>query len=134
MSFSAIKSALVQAYQDGNFGLDTNYENRDFQPPGGLWAKLDTLPSFSNPATMGKSGSDLEIGIFQITICAPLKQGSGDALDKCDEIRAHFIGKDFSFGAATVTITSILRGPGNTDDGYYRIPLTINYKTYLSRG
>ena len=135
MSLSNIKSALVNAYVTGGFGVPTAYENKNFEPDNSnAWAAVSLVPNQPSVATLGDSGTDSHDGFLQIDLNYPLDGGDGDALAKADEIRTHFkAGAKFSYGGQTVVISSCGRSRGREVQGMYQIILTINWYARTAR-
>lgn len=135
MSLSNIRSALVSAYVNGGFALPTAYENVSFEPTSGeAWAEFHLIPNQPEVATLGDTGRDHHDGIAQINLNYPPSTGTADILAKADAIRAVFkAGKSFIYSNQSVVIQSCGRGPARNIDGWFQIPLTINWYARTAR-
>lgn len=135
MSQSKISSTLVDAYISGGFGLPTIYENKvPDELPAPPFARVFESPNQPSVVTLGNNGEDSHDGFFQIDLNYPLNEGSGDALAKVDEMRAHFkAGTRFTYNGQAVTIRSCGRSAGRQIDGYFQISITINWYARTAR-
>ena len=146
MSQSDIDAALIQAYADGDFGLPTAYENREFEPAlGQPWAALYLIHNAPEVATLGPSGQDMISGIMQITLHYPLNTGAGAARAKADAIRAIFkAGNAISHNGQSVVIMAAARSlsegvtqgstAGRVSTGWFSTFVTIEWYAHLNRG
>lgn len=131
---SHIEKALTKAYIDGGFDLQTQYPNRSFEPPvDGLWARFSVLPTQPSTFTLGTNGYDEHLGLMQIDLYAPFNKGLSQLHDKCDEVLNYFVaGKAFAYEQQQVLIINAGKNQGFFSD-YWTVPLTINYRSYLTR-
>jgi hypothetical protein len=135
MRFSDLRSALIQSWIDGGFGLNTAYPNRKFDPVAGTpWAAVFILPNQPEVATLGDSGADQHDGVFQISLFYPPNQGDHDIMAKADAIARHYkAGNRFSYDDQSLLVRNCGRAQGRLDDGWYRIDLTINWVAWVER-
>ncbi len=135
MRFADIRSALIQSWLDGSFGLDTAYPNKKFDPAAGTpWAAVFILPNQPEVATLGGRGEDVHDGVFQISLFYPPDQGDADIMAKADAVAKHYkAGQRYTYDGQGVLIRSCGRSQGRLDDGWYRIDLTVNWQSHVSR-
>lgn len=142
MSTPLIRSALVQAYQDGAFGLETFYENVKRSHPSDLaehpnndkWAALSIVPTDTSPIGLGDCGDDEHLGFMQIELNYPVDSGENLILAKWEEIRAYFkAGRSFVSGSQSVTIRSCGRSSGRIEGQNYRITVSVYFFARVSR-
>ena len=117
-----IAECLVKAYLDGGFNLPTAYENWAFSKPGPdePWAALFLLPDKPRPVTLGPHGEDEHRGILQVDLHYPLNSGTA--------------GRRFIHNGTGVSVRSCGRGRGREDDGWWTVPVSINWYSKLHRG
>jgi hypothetical protein len=130
-----IDSALVKAFDDGAFGLPFSSENREYDPvPGTAWAQLFIVPNQPSINTMGSDGQDLIEGFMQINLNYPVGDGDGTAKQKATAIRDYFkAGTKFTYSTVDVFIASAGRGIAQNIDSWYRVVVTINWYSRLTR-
>lgn len=135
MSFSNIRSALLQGYQDLALGLPTAFENAAFeQPSDAPWASVFVLPSQTVVASLGSGGTDAHTGLLQIDINVLPGSGEEVIIGHADSVSAHFTaGKRLVYNAQEVIVRSCGRSRGRKVDGWYRISLTIDWYAQTPR-
>lgn len=135
MSISSVRSALVQHFIDGAFGLDTQYENRKFTPPDNeAWSALFFIPAAAEADTQGTQGSDRWDGIVQIDLNYPLDTGESSILAKADAIIQQFkAGTKLLYSGQAVTLKASGRNQGSIVNSQYRISITAGWYSFVSR-
>ena len=132
-----IAECLVKAYLVGGFNLPAAYENRAFSKPGpdGPWAALFLLPDKPRPVTLGPHGEDEHRGILQVDLHYPLNSGTAGINAKYNELASWFTaGRRFIHNGTGVSVRSCGRGRGREDDGWWTVPVSINWYSKLHRG
>jgi hypothetical protein len=93
--------------------------------------RLTFLPALTEQADLGTAGKNRNIGIAQVDVFAAGENGWGDAFDKADDVAEHFKrGTRLTSGGVTVTIESVQIGPQLSFDGWFQLPVSINYLAY----
>lgn len=135
MSISSVRTALVNHYSDGAFGMETAYENRKFTPPDNEeWAALFFIPASSEADTQGTQGSDRWDGIVQIDLNYPLDSGESSILAKADAIIQQFkAGTKLLYSGQAVTLKASGRNQGSIVNSQYRISITAGWYSFVSR-
>jgi hypothetical protein len=142
MSEALIRNALVTAYEDGAFGLETFYQNVKLshpsklkQPPSGQpWAYLTQTTADIAPMGLGDQGDDEHKGFMQIDLNYPLDIGEGLILAKFDAIKSYFkAGRSFVSGGQVVIIRSCGRSSGRVVEQNYRISVSVYWFARVSR-
>lgn len=139
MSLSSVRSALVTAFIASNaFDADTiAWENVAFTPPTDRpWAAVWFLPSQPTPGTLGPpgKGQDRVNGILQIDLNYPIGSGENLITDTADLINLTFYaGAYFTYNGQSVTIKSCGRGKSAVVNGFYKIPVTVYFYTFITR-
>lgn len=90
MSLNKIKKALELHLSTIAPALSTAYEGVSFTPVVGTpYQRVILVPRKPKNTTMGDDHYR-EVGEFQIFLCYPTNQGTGNALARADVIRSHF--------------------------------------------
>lgn len=137
MSDPYIDNALTGAYIDGGFdSIPTAYPNDDFDPKNETeFNQIHLIPSASQGATFGQGGRDVESGIFQITLNVQSGTQDGVILSRARAIKSYFQqNNSLTYSTVTVNITTITIEQGFHSDGWYKVPVSINYRSHLMRG
>jgi len=109
------------------------WENKAYTPVNGtLYLRPKIIPGDTRQATLGDSGTDENIGIYQVDVFAAAGEGKEEAIVKADEIADHFKrGTLLTHNDRNVRIKSASRRVGvNTPDGWYMISVEIVYITF----
>lgn len=135
MSFSKIRSALIQGHIGSGLCHPTAYENTKFdKPTGSPWCSVFILPNQPSVASLGAGGTDAHTGIMQVDINYPLASGEADIVADADTVAAHFTaGRRLVYNAQEVIVRSCGRSRGRSVDGWYRISLTIDWYAQTPR-
>lgn len=133
MRYADIQSALITAWNDGDFGLTTYLPDRNENPTTDH-ARLSFIPAANTPATMGDDGTNEVAGIFQADIMLRTGRGNGEALEIVDTVCAAFpSGRRLSYNGQQVIIWGAdLNGP-KTEGGWLRATVSINFAAYVRR-
>ena len=110
------------------------WENTNFTATNGV-GYLETwlLPVPTKPITLGSAYWEEFTGIFQITCVYPSGRGNKDAVAKASKVREYFKrGTVCTYNTLTVkpTESTVASGYYSDDGSWYRIPISITYKTY----
>ena len=127
-------SAALSGHLETMVGLPpVSGENFEYAPVlGTLYIRETLLPAGSTQATLGDSGLDMNLGIYQIDVFAQAGEGKKAALEMADTIANHFKrGTDLTYNGRVVTITKVSRQvAANSAEGWYQIPLDVSYKSF----
>lgn len=133
--FTDISAALDSNLNDMPSLPPVAWENKSFTPTmGTLYIRPTNIPGDSVQATLGDSGTDQNIGIYQVDVFAEAGMGKNAALDMADQIGDQFKrGTDLVYNGRTVRIRSASRKVGqNNVDGWYQVPVEITYISYTT--
>ena len=134
MSLTIIRAALENRLAALTPALATSYENAVFTPVNDVpYQRVSLLPA--NPDnSMAGSKTYLEVGIFQVTLCYPIKAGTAAASTKAEAVRTHFKrGTSLVESGLTVLITNTPRlSPAMVEGGRYCIAVSVTYQTQIS--
>lgn len=128
-----LEQALVQHFDDANFGLPIAHENRDYTPTANT--AYAELSSFVNDETaLSLKHSDQTDGFFQVILRYQENDFSWAAKNKADEIRNVFkIGLRLSNDGHKLTVTRRSADKGFNEDGWYKIVLRVYFTAVLPR-
>lgn len=132
-----IAECLVKAYLDGGFNLPTAYENWAFSKPGPdePWAALFLLPDKPRPVTLGPHGEDEHRGILQVDLHYPLNSGTAGINAKYNELGVMVHRRTPVHPQRDRGVRPLVRqGRGREDDGWWTVPVSINWYSKLHRG
>lgn len=135
MKFAAIQSALAEMYTAGGFGLQTFWPSVDYTPQAGQpHAQIAFITNQPEASSVGTGGLDVHTGILQIDLMYPLGKGTGDSVEKADQVANVFKGgTQASFGGQTVNIRSCgIRQP-TASGGWLRTIISIAWIAYVAR-
>lgn len=115
-------------------GYSVAWENAEFTPTTGtLYLRTFLLPGETIQAALGDNGIDEHVGVYQIDINTPGGAGKGAAISASDTIADAFArGTTLLYNGVEVRIMSVSRGPALNRDGWYVIPLSINYMAHVA--
>lgn len=111
-------------------------EGFPFTPPQGLWAQLANLRAGAAVSSLGESGMDEHVGVFQIDVNVPEAGGNPRAtlLGHADRLRAYFFaGRRFTHSTQGVRVTRADASPIRRVDGWQRISVSVTYSAFSIR-
>lgn len=106
------------------------------QPLPPAYLQVDFLPNRTNTRTLAATGRQQHRGIFQVTLHMSTKANAGIKVphEKADQIIDHYpLGlKLFESGVGVKIFRKPYGQPQPPNDGWFSIPVTIEYETYAS--
>lgn len=134
MNTADIRTALVNGYIAGSFGIDTFYENNTSQPDGNEHVLFDFVAAANDGVALGATGKDETTGFLQLTLRYPLDTGSGTLLSKTDAIVNYFRnGRSFTHNSHAVTIKRSTFTTPAPDGGWFASTMTIYWYARSNR-
>jgi len=108
------------------------WENTTYEPVvGTLYLRPTNLQGATVQSSLGTSGTDETIGIYQVDIFAPAGKGKNAAVVMADNIANHFKrGTRLSYNSRIVTVTSAQRGGSLNADGWFMLSVEIIYRSF----
>ena len=105
------------------------WPNVPFTPSiGTLWLRADLLPADSALETI--QGSEEHVGVYQVSVFAPLGRGTGSAMVQADAVADHFAAdRDLS----GLRIRSISVGQPIREESWLVVPVSIEYRVHYTR-
>lgn len=131
-----IPQALIAAYRASGAFPDnrTAYPNAQFNPPAVSepWAALWNMPVDNTEFTVNTA--DEYTGLLQIDLNYPRNTGEGAALSKASQIAATFRrGTRMFTDDGYIQITGCTTSQGFESNGWWKIPVTIQYRGFYRR-
>ena len=128
----------ISAALDGNLNSmagkpDIAWENVKYTPAvGTIYVRPTLIPGDTTQASLGTSGTDESIGIYQVDVFTEAGQGKNEAVVMADKIANRFKrGTVMTYNGVNVRVISVSRQVGFNDaGGYYMIPVEINYISF----
>lgn len=66
------------------------YPNVTFTPPAAGYLRATHVPNTANQVTLGTSGKNRHLGIFQVDVFLPINGGISTPMEKAGAVAAHF--------------------------------------------
>jgi len=129
VSAKAITSALNAHLAAMADRPPTAWPNATFDPPSGLYIRVDGLPRETDAPMLGDDSALDYGGIYQITVMTPLGGYEAAALDAVEQITDHFHRGDIGDG---VRIRKTSVAPALKDGNRWAIPVSVYYRAILS--
>jgi len=116
--------------------LPTAWENSRFKPGSSRkdpWQKVNLIPAPPENPTIATRTVFRESGIFQVNLYYPLNNGPNAATTRAEQIRSLFPrGLSLADGLVTVSVEVTPEiSPSLVDDGWYVLPISISYYSYI---
>lgn len=128
-----IDKALISRFKTANFGLPTAYEGLPLTPSNGVaYAEVTVIPN--NETAYSADDTDETDGLFRIILRYPENEGAVPAKTMADTMFAQYkIGQRITYDGQEVEITGRQRAPGVREAGWYKLVLSISYRTFTRR-
>ncbi|WP_299726845.1 phage tail terminator-like protein [uncultured Endozoicomonas sp.] len=131
---SPVYSALSSHLTGLDLGLPIAWENVTPPDKVGAWLAVMFIPAETVGSTLGDGGLDESTGFYQVDAYAPTGEGWAELHSYADQVQRHFKnGLLLSHNGQAVQITSSSRTGGRVENGWYRLTLTINWRSYSQR-
>lgn len=124
-----VDQAFVADFQAQAFGIETAYENADFEPTRGVpWVALKTLENRVTPGDVGAVSRETS-GLFQFALNYPLGEGAIPAKSQADTIFAAYPpGRRVSYGTTAFRVTATETFDAAPQGGWFRVVGRIFYE------
>ena len=109
------------------------WENKGYEPvKGTLYARPSILPGETVQASLGDTGQDMTVGVYQVDIFAKAGKGKNEAVVMADLIANWFKrGTVLTYNSRKVRIRNVSRKAGiNNAGGWFQIPIEIAFISY----
>ena len=105
---------------------------KDDLVPGRPYFEAFSLPGTPQNVTLGPNPVEEHTGIFQVTVVWPFGNAWGKPTRLADAVADFFRGKKLTNNAgASVQVLGAWAGAGFQDGRWYRVPVSIRYRTFL---
>ena len=111
------------------------WENLAYKPiKGTLYLRPTLLPAGTVGATVGATGTDEHVGIYQVDVMGDSGKGKNAAIVMADLIADQFKPvTELTHGGLTVRCVTVSRGRAQTEDDRYMIPVEIKYLSFTTK-
>jgi len=111
------------------------WENDAYKPiKGTLYLRPTLLPAPTTGATLGGTGTDEQVGIYQIDVVGDSGEGKNEAIVMADLIADQFKPvTELTHAAVTVRCVTVSRGPALIQEDRYVIPVTVSYLSFTTK-
>ncbi len=109
------------------------YENAEYTPvEGTLYLRESFLPNIKDAVGVAHTSADDYEGLYQVSVMAGRGDRRFDAQEQARLISLHFPrGAEYTFNSIKVKITSARVSQGITDEGWYSVPVTIEWRAIV---
>lgn len=126
-------SAALDSHLNTMAGLPpVAWENLKYES---ILGTLYLRPTNIRGDTYAETEKDINIGIYMIDIFSEAGQGRNESIVMADLLSDRFkIDTEVTYNGVTVRIESVSCGSGLVlDDGWYQLPVSINYYSFTAR-
>lgn len=131
-NFLEISTALSQRFGSLTTTYEKAYPNVQYTPTAETnYLQMSFIPVDTVQAELGTTGNNRNTGICQIDVVFYGQTGFGDAFNEADSVAEHFKrGTRLVNSPIEVVLESVTLGPPiNEDGGWFRLPISINYRS-----
>jgi len=128
---TALSVRLAEFQTDGEPPIA--YENAEYTPvEGTLYLRESFLPNIKDAVGVAHTSADDYEGLYQVSVMAGRGDRRFDAQEQARLISLHFPrGAEYTFNSIKVKITSARVSQGITDEGWYSVPVTIEWRAIV---
>lgn len=110
-------------------GTPIAWSNIDYKPTLGVtFYRPRYIPVSTNQSSLGASGKDLTLGIYQIDVVSPVGSGRSQLMDA---VADHFSrGTVLVQGTTTVTVRTVQIESPLLTDAWYAVPISVDIYSY----
>ena len=132
MSHRKISAALSSRLNTLTDAPPIAFENVPFTPvEGTTWLRESYLPATSSTVGMEPGGSTDFIGVYQVSIYAPLDDYKFESHQLIDSITAHFTrGTMLVFEGQSVVVEQVNVAQGLASGGWWLMPVSVNWRAF----
>lgn len=128
-----IDQGLTNRFISGTYGLPIAHENLSYSPVvGTAYAEIFNIPN--DETAFSVTDSDETDGVFRVILWYPENDGAVPAKTMADTIFNDFkIGQRITYNEQKIEITGRQRTLGVREAGWYKLVLSISYRTFTTR-
>lgn len=110
------------------------WENTEFSPSTDeIWFEEIFLPNDSEQASLGITGLQEDIGLYQINVRVPLNTGTIESDNYINELsQIYKLGTTIEKDGESIYIEQSSASQGIIEDNWYVIPFTISWSCYMT--
>lgn len=110
--------------------LPVAWPNESFTKPAGGYLRITHIPNVNRRLFLGSNDPHQRLGLFQVSVFAPLNKGATPATEIAGKIAAHFPADlPMRSGGITVRVGKAPDvAPGFAEDTHWHVPVTISYQ------
>lgn len=111
------------------------WPNVAYEPTiGTLWLRPTLLPADTVAATLGSTGTDENLGVYQVSVFAPSGTGKGAAVVMADAIAERFKPMTkLTYNGLLVRCVTASIGSAVQNGDWYHVPVYINYLSHTTK-
>jgi hypothetical protein len=131
MNYTNARAAIVSQLANYPDLPRIAYENIDFKPEADeTWLDFDIL--FGSSIGIDLLGEhEVNTGVAQFAVNAPLKTGSASSMDLITGLKSHFKRGRYTYFDTTIEVTSHSITQQNYEPPFYRIVLSITFRVVI---
>ena len=132
MSHRKISAALSSRLNSMPSAPPIAFENAKYTPVEGVtWLRESYLPANSATVGLEPGGSTDFIGVYQVSIYAPLDDYKFESHQLIDSITAHFTrGTMLVFEGQSVVVEQVNVAQGLASGGWWLMPVSVNWRAF----
>jgi hypothetical protein len=110
--------------------LPVAWPNLDYTPPAAGYLRATHVPNSTNQVTLGSTGKNRHVGIFQVDVFLPIMTGISTPMERAGAVAAHFKrGTTLTKDGINVRITRPPEvRPALQSLPYIQVPVIIRYQ------
>lgn len=134
LPYTKARKALKKSLIDSHLAPEIMPEGVLGKIPDHPWCIFDFLPDEPEAVTLGQSGEDNHTGVFIITLQYPSNEGTAAIYSTADQLCDYYmIGSSYTYDEQLVMILSCAQSPIMRSFHGFRISLSVNWITRISR-
>jgi len=120
--------AALDTRLDGMDSTPIAWPNIPYEPGNVTYLKPSFIPAGTLQVTLGDTGKDETLAIYQVEVISPRGAGRSSLPDTiADRFKR---GTILTYNGVSLRVRSVSIGSALTDGAYYIVPVSINVQTY----
>lgn len=120
--------AALDTRLDGMDSTPIAWPNIPYEPGNATYLKPSFIPAGTLQVTLGDTGKDETLAIYQVEVISPRGAGRSSLPDTiADRFKR---GTILTYNGVSLRVRSVSIGSALTDGAYYIVPVSINVQTY----
>lgn len=110
-------------------GVPIAYPNTPYKPQAGTaYVRASFIPNETLQASLGSTGKDETLGIYQVDVVVPRGSGRPQLLDTVADLFKR--GTVLTYNGVNLRIRSVSMASAILEDEWYFVPISVNFQTY----